>query len=246
MLAYGALLGLSLFWLLTSGLLGSKILLRLTPKSHPRIRLILWMGGLYSLMFSGLTAIMSTAVILSTSWLGLEKVSAGLDNIGYVLLVSVLPWAGLALFAGLIGLIITRFEPARQAARQTNELLSLAGKPAQDFQGLPVRVLDAGYLAAALIESSKKPMILITEEVRRRLEPREFHAVLWHEVGHAIGQHNGLNRLARVAAAFAPRLPLCRDIANAVESACEELADDFALRHVEPRDLAAAKSKFAF
>jgi len=246
MLGYGALLGLSMFWLLASGLLGPWVLHRVASKAAPRIRLVLWLAGLYSLIFSALTALTSTAIILSISWLGLDKVTAGRGNIGYILLISMLPWAGLALFAGLVGLLITRFEPARQAARQTTELLTLAGTPAGDFQGIPVRVLDAGYLAAALIDSSKKPMILLTEEVRRLLEPEEFQAVLWHEVGHAMGQHNGLNRIARVAAAFAPRLPLCRDIANAVESACEELADDFALRHVAPGDLAAAKSKFAF
>lgn len=246
MLAYGAVLAFSLGWLLASGFFGPSLLRRLPAKTHPRLRLALWLGGLYSMVFSTFTALIATAVILAVGWLGSEHISPGRDNIAYVLLISVLPWVGLAVFAAVVALIITRFEPARDAAKQTTELMQRAGTAAGSFQGVPLQLLELPYLAAALVDINRRPTIVLTSAVQEQLAPKELDAVYWHELGHAFGQHNGLNRLARVARTFAPRLPLTRDIADAVEQCCEQLADRFALKRVDAADLTAAKAKFSF
>jgi Zn-dependent protease with chaperone function len=246
MLGYGALLALSLGWLAVSGSVTPLFINRVLFRVHARLRLILWFGALYSPLFSGITAIICTGVLVTSSWFGLEHVSAGLDNLGYVLLVSVLPWIGLALLAGSLALIITRLEPARAVARETSELLRLAGKPIDVFQGLQVRLLATPHLAAALIEIDGQPNIVVTQRVLDDLGAAELEAVYWHECGHAVGQHNGLRRIAKTAIAFAPWLPLTRAMPEAVESACEELADQFALRRCDAEGLAAAKAKFAF
>jgi len=246
MLAYAAPLVLSLAWFLFSGCFGPVILNRLGPKLHPRTNVMLWLGGLFSLAFSALTALVSAAILIGASWFGLDRVTVGLGNFWYVIFLSILPWVVLGLLAGLGSYLITRFEPARKAARETNELFESSRKPLDIFHGVAIQVLEVPLLAAALVDIDRRPTILVTRGVIDSLTESELEAVYWHEVGHAIGEHNGLNRLARFATHLIPWLPLTRDIAAAVDSGCEAWADRFALAKVEPRDLASAKDKFRF
>ena len=246
MLAYAAPLVLSLAWFLFSGCFGPVVLNRLGPKLHPRADVMLWLGGLFSLAFSTLTALVSSAILIGASWFGLGRVTVELGNFWYVIFLSILPRVVLGLLAGLGSYLMTRFESARKAARETNQLFESSRKPLDIFHGVAIQVLEVPLLAAALVDIDRRPTILVTRGVIDSLTESELEAVYWHEVGHAVGEHNGLNRLARFATHLIPWLPLTRDIAAAVDSGCEAWADRFALANVEPRDLASAKDKFRF
>jgi Zn-dependent protease with chaperone function len=246
LLAYSALLALSLVWFAGSGLFGPKLLNLLPKRMHPRFRILFWLGGLYSLGFSALTAMACAGIMLAFSWNGLDQADRGLSDLWYIVLVSILPYAAFAGLGIAAALVILRLQPAREAARETSQLLKLTSRPHADFQGLPVRMLDAGFLAAALVELDRRPTILITRQALQDLTEVEIHAVYWHELGHAVGEHNGLNRIARIAGALAPGLPLTRALPEAIRSNCEEWADVFALAKADPAALASARSKFAF
>jgi len=246
MLAYVAPLVLSLVWFFFSGYFGPAILNRFASKLHPRATVMLWLGGLYSLAFSALTALVSAAILICASWFGLGRVTVGLGNFWYVILLSILPWVVLGLMAGLGSYLITRFEPARQAARATNEVFKTGRRPLDTFHGVAIQVLEVPLLAAALVDIDRRPTILVTRGVLDSLSESELEAVYWHEVGHAAGEHNGLNRLAGFASSLIPWLPLTRDVAVAVDSGCEAWADRFALTKVDPAALASAAAKFRF
>ncbi|MEN9715022.1 MAG: hypothetical protein RJA35_489 [Actinomycetota bacterium] len=246
MLGYAALLAVSLLWFLASGLFGPNLLKLLPRRLHPRSHVLFWLGGLYSLIFSGLTALLAAGVIIVVSWADLDRADRGVSDLWYIVLVSILPYVALAGVGSAIALVLTRLEPARAAAKETTELLLLASTPAGDFHGLPVSVLDAPYLAAALVDIHRRPTILITSFAKAQLLPDQLEAVYWHELGHAVGEHNGLNRIARVASALAPRLPLTRALPAAVAQLCEAWADQYALTKVNPDSLMSARALFEF
>jgi len=246
LLAYAIPLALSLIWFLVSSLLGPSLLRLLPKRLHPRFKVMLWLGGLYSMLVSVLTAIASATILIFGGWFGLKLVSAGIRNLWYVLLVSLLPWALLALTAAALAAVLTRLEPARIAARQTSQLLAHTSHALTEFHGIPVRVLELSILAATLVDTDRRPSILITRGALDSLSADELEAVYWHEFGHAVAEHNGLNRIARVSAALVPWLPLTRQLPGAVLSLCEAWADRVALQRVSAASLATARSKFTF
>jgi len=246
MLPYGCLLATALGLFLVSGFLGPQFLGFSLRNARPGLRLWAWLGGLYSLAFSSLTALACLAVLIGSGWSNSSKANRGLGDLWYLVLVSALPYIALASLGILIASAITKLQPAVAAAKETTDLLLLKSRESETFRGIPVRILEANHPAAALVVVENQPSILITRGATIDLSKEELDAVLWHELGHALGRHNSLNRLARVACVLTPWLPLTRDLSTVVEHSCEEIADRFALKHASMDALLGAKSKFKF
>ncbi|MEN9989581.1 MAG: Peptidase family [Actinomycetota bacterium] len=246
MLAYASVLVLSLGCFLISGFLGPKIIGSLPKSLKPQLRIFAWFGGLYALVFSALSVLISSLILVIDSWFSLQTVTTGSSNLGWVVLLSILPWIALGLIGAMLAAVVTRLEPALALARQTKELLRLVGKPVGDFHGLELQVLQVPVLAASLTDGDKNPRILISAEAIELLSEQELEAVYWHELGHAIGQHNGQLRIARMFGTLLPWLPLARVVATAVEISCEDFANQYALEHCDANALSSAQSKFTF
>lgn len=246
MLAYGVLLALGLGWFVLTGLFGSSVLHAVPRRIPLTLRLWLWLAGLYSLAFSALTSLVCLGILIGYSWKTLPQAGHGIGDLWYLFMVSVLPYVALALFGALAASAFTNIQPAIEAARSASELLRGVSSDLRQFQGIAIRVLETPVLVAAVVEVSRRPIILVTRGVLSELEPAELEAVYWHELGHALREHNGLGRIARFAATLLPWLPLARDAKDAVSDLCESIADQFAESQVATQTLASARAKFAF
>lgn len=245
MLNYLAVLGLSLTWFLALGF-GGKQLLRPTSRLAPRLQLALWLGALYSLVVSLLTALAASVVLVIGAWFALDTVTPGRSNLWIVVLVSLLPWITLGSLAALAATVLIRLEPALRAARTTGKMLEHRTTATDNFQGLEVMQLQAEVPLALVADRGRKPVLLISTRALALLGEDELQAVLWHEYAHAVYQHNGIKRVAATSSALAPMLPLARSLPSVVEALCEQWADAFAQTKVAAGDLAAARAKFNF
>ena len=246
MVAYGSLLALSLVWFFFTGFVGPRLISRGHSWLPSETQLWLWLGGLYSLIFSALTAAVCLGILIWNGWVSSPEAGHGVEDLWYLFLVSVLPYLALAILGALFAAAFTKLQPAIEAAKETNELLKVSSAVQTTFEGIQVRLLEIPYLAAALVEVERRPMILVTRGALNALTAEEVEALYWHEVGHGIGEHNGLTRIARFASALLPWLPLARESAGAVAKICEHLADSFAASKVGVDALKSAHEKFAF
>lgn len=245
MVDYLALLGLSLVWFLGVGFGGHR-LLALTNRLRPGRQVALWLMSLYSLVMSLLTGLASSIVLSVLAWHSLHAITPGRSNLWFVALVSILPWVTLGAIAALAGTLLTRLDPARQAARAVGELLHQRRATTSSFEGLGVQKVETEIPLALVADGGRKPMLLISTGADAVLTEAEMSAVLWHEYAHAIYQHNGIKRVAATAAALAPKLPLARLMPNAIHGLCEWWADEFALARVSEEDLTSARTKMHF
>ena len=246
MAAYGSLLAWSLLWFVFSGFLGHRLIGRVARLLPAATQLWFWLAGLYALLFSALTSVVCLGILIWNGWATSSQASHGPEDLGYLFLVSVLPYLALALLGALFAAAFTKLQPAIEAAKETSELLKLSSTEHTTFEGIQVRVLETQLLVAALVEISRTPIILVTRGALDALNTEEIKALYWHEVGHGIGEHNGLTRIARFASTLLPWLPFARESAAAVRELCEKLADKFAAERVGLSALESAHSKFTF
>jgi Zn-dependent protease with chaperone function len=246
LIAYGGILALSLVWCLLSGVFGARLLRKLAKRLSPATQLWLWFGGLYALLFSALTSTICLGVLIWYGWTISPEIDHGPGNLWYLFIISVLPYIALALVGAALAAVFTKLQPAIEAASKTNEYLKLSSGEHTEFGGIRVRVLESDILAAALVDVEHRPLILVTRGVLKSLNEHELEAVYWHELGHGIGEHNGLTRIARFASVLVPWLPLAREAGGAVSAICERLADQYAATHVGAEALESAHAKFTF
>lgn len=245
MLNYLALLGLALAWFFVVGFAGHRIL-PLAARLSPGRQVAAWLTSLYSLIVSLLTALATSIVLSVMAWHSLHTVTPGRSNLWFVILVSVLPWVTLGAISALAGALLTRLEPARQAARAVGALLHQRSATSNSFEGMDIQMVATEIPLALVADTRRRPVLLISTGAQDLLNEAEMHAVLWHEYAHAIYQHNGIKRAAATAAALAPRLPLARLMPSKIDRLCESWADEFALAKVSGEDLSSAREKMHF
>jgi hypothetical protein len=148
-------------------------------------------------------------------------------------IVTLSAWHWLALAAAVLGLlwsIGTHVLHRRRARSQLRSLLAFAGGPG------PVRTLDTPHVVA-LAADPGRPVILLSSELRRRLQPRQRRIVLAHEIAHL--RHGDLysSRLIDVLSVLHIS-PVGRKLRAAWRQSIEEHADDVVAARFSREDVA--------
>lgn len=243
---YSALLATSLLWFFSTGLFGARILKLLPSSIHPRLLLTLWFGGLYSLVVSLLSSLITGVIVMLNSYGQLHTTSVGLGNLLLVVLVSLLPWLAVALAGGTLAHTVTKWGTAITNYRSVSNYIGGLGVTLKVFRGIPVARVELEVPLALVSDEHGLSRIIMSSTALNMLSSDELNAVLWHEVGHVVGGHNSLKRVAAVAASLLGWLPLARLMVSHTHELMEQEADLVALRHIHAEVLASARSKFAF
>lgn len=243
---YLALLATSLFWFFATGFFGGFLLTRVPESIHPRVGLTLWFGAIYSLAVSLLSAILMGALVILSSYLQLHKISVGSSNFLWVVLASLLPWIALALAGGTIAYTVTKWESAVTSYRSVSGTLGELGSTIDVFRGISIARIELDVPLAMVSDKAGESRVLISSAALNLLDSHELSAVLWHELGHVVGGHNSLKRVAAIAANLLGWLPLARLTGSHTDYLMEREADLIALRNVDAAVLEAARAKLTF
>jgi hypothetical protein len=150
-------------------------------------------------------------------------------------IVALSPWHWLAVsfaFLWLLWRIGTHVLHRRRVRAQLRSLLAFAGGSG------PVRTLDTSHVVA-LAADPGRPVILLSSELRRRLQPRQRRIVLAHEVAHL--RHGDLSFSHSIEALSVLHIrPVARRLRAAWRQAIEEHADDVVAAKFGREDVAHA------
>jgi len=221
-----------------------------TPQAAAYLWLLAALGALSAVVLAGLLLLVGSshlmvdlAALLATCSMALR---AALDTptgtpgplLGLALLTAV---TGGLLVGGLVA-----GARAWRAARGHRELLALAGRSQPGLPG--VTLLDhptpLAYCLPGRVGGRPGPIVLTTATLRR-LDPGQLQAVLAHEHAHQARRHHALLLAADALRIGLPWLPAARAAHGAVARLVELAADDAAVHHHDPFQVAAALATLA-
>ncbi len=203
----------------------------------PNLGLAVWFASLLSAGLAALMAVSITVWSLLETWAALESTPSGSPGWFLVFWVSFAPWIILAAAGISLALVNLRIEPVIGAAKLTAPLFEGALRPVMTFKGIEVFEMPL----TIPIAFARNRQIVVTSTVRDVLTPDQFEAVLWHELAHIHGHHNGLRKLAGFVRTLSPRLAASEALVAEVERLCEISADKSALRHCREEVLVSAR-----
>jgi Zn-dependent protease with chaperone function len=239
----------------TLGVAAPLILGQLRRLDHaPQAAAYLWLvataGALSAVVLAGLLLIVGSsrllgdlAVLLATCTMALRAaLDAPTGTPGPLLGLALL---GLVAGGLLVGGLVAGTR-AWRAARGQRELLALAGRTQPGLPG--VTVLDHPVPLAYCLPRrlGRRPgPVVVTTATLEQLDPAQLAAVLAHEHAHQTRRHHALLLAAQALRISFPWLPAARAAHSAVARLVELAADDAAVHHHRPADVASALAKLA-
>jgi Zn-dependent protease with chaperone function len=220
----------------------------------PQATAYLWLaataGALSAVVLTGLLLIVGSsrllgdlAVLLATCSMALRAaLDAPTGTPGPLLGLALL---GLVAGGLLVGALLAGVR-AWRAARGQRELLALAGRSQPGLPG--VTVLDhpvpLAYCLPRRMNGRPGPVVVTTATLQQ-LDRAQLAAVLAHEHAHQARRHHALLLAAQAFRIGFPWLPAARAAHTAVARLVELAADDAAVHHHHPADVASALAKLA-
>lgn len=208
-------------WLLASvGLVLSTLatvaMLALPADQHPATGILRLAGGCWTALSSG----------TAPQW---RQLMAGLSVVVSVAMAARLGWS-----------VLGRLRQRRRNAPHLAQLRQLAfGAGGAE----PLWIDDARPLAMSI--GGRPGLIIMTQELRRRLSPQAVQATLEHERAHLRGRHHALLAIADTLAVAFPFCPLLRAAPQATKDLVELAADAQAARRCGPAAVHEALSRLA-
>jgi Zn-dependent protease with chaperone function len=220
----------------------------------PQATAYLWLaatgGALSAVVLAGLLLIVGSsrlltdlAVLLATCTMALRAaLDAPTGPPGPLLGLALL---GLVASGLLVGGLLAGVR-AWRAAHGQRELLALAGRSQPGLPG--VTVLDhpvpLAYCLPRRVGRRPGPVVVTTATLEQ-LDPAQLAAVLAHEHAHQTRRHHALLLAAQILRIGFPWLPAARTAHRAIAHLVELAADDHAIHHHRPADVATALAKLA-
>jgi Zn-dependent protease with chaperone function len=221
-----------------------------TPQATAYLWLAATLGALSAVILVGLLLIVGSsrllsdlAVLLATCTMALRAaLDAPTGTPGPLLGLALL---GLVAGGLLVGGLLAGVR-AWRAARGQRELLALAGRSQPGLPG--VTVLDHPVPLAYCLPrrlGGRPSAVVVTTATLEQLDPAQLAAVLAHEHAHQARRHHTLLLAVQALRIGFPWLPAARAAHTAVARLVELAADDAAVHHHHPADVASALAKLA-
>ena len=206
-------------WALSSlGLVASTLamvaMLALPADQHYATGVLRLAGGCWTALSSGTAP-------------GWRQLFAGLSLVTTAVLLARLAWS------------VSRH--LRQRRRQATHLIQLRRLAGEARGEEPLWIEDARPMAMSI--SGRPGLIIMTQELRRRLSPQAVQATLEHEKAHLRGRHHALLAIADTLSTAFPFCPLLRAAPSATKDLVELAADAQAARRCGPAAVQEALSR---
>ncbi|MCA1984817.1 M56 family metallopeptidase [Nocardioides nematodiphilus] len=208
----------------------------------PRTAMSLWIGALGSggvAMLASLGCAIWAATDLASRprQASTLSVSDALNGIGLTLVACLMTAIG----GGLIGVLAYRAAVNVTFRRQLRAGLVAAVAPTSGSRPrtAPTIVVRSDQSSAVSIPG-RKPVIVISSNLRDTLSPEHLDAVVEHERGHLVQRHHLLMQLAHLQYRCVPGLPCARSLEQSLQLLVELAADDHAARRCGRRTTATA------
>jgi Zn-dependent protease with chaperone function len=151
---------------------------------------------------------------------------------------SLVAIAALSAFLILLGLR-RGWQASRATGRVQRDWLRNARPLALPGMRLRAYAIDTEFPVVSLV-GVLRPRLFVSEKVLHACAPEELTAMVRHECGHLAARDNLKRLLARMCPIVLPPTHLSRDLDRHWHDACEEAADDYAVRASAPSALALA------
>lgn len=213
-------------------------------RSHPALGITLWIAASIGLLVSLVIAVSIGIISVVETYLSLASKADGDQDLLIILVVSFIPWVGLAGTGILIALISMRLEPMIKTARRAEEQLNIFDSTRESFRGVQVLVLpiDAPIAFAKKLEGVGK--IVVSTKTKSLLTTAELEAVLMHEIQHLRRNHLVLKKITGRISSWLPWLIFATAIHSELHELLELDADKSAAKLIDLTELDRARSKF--
>lgn len=197
---------------------------------HPNLGLAAWF---FSLLSAGVAVALALSVSITTlvsTYEQLSESSMGSADWFAALLLSFLPWLGMAAAGIALALANLRLDPLIQSAKVFHRQLGVIGRPDGEFEGVPIRLFTADAPIVFAGKFGGRSAIFISTGLKMVLSEQDLAVVLTHEFAHVRFQHNKLKAMARFIQTLTPWLRVSRALVQEVELLCEAAANRFAAK----------------
>lgn len=179
----------------------------------------------------GVSTLLSTYLQLIDAPMGSAKWTGAL-------LLSFFPWLAMAVAGIALALANLRLEPLVFNAKQFHEQLSVVGRSAGHFGGVPLKIFDSELALVFTGKSDGRQTIFTSSGLRKQLSASELEVVLTHELAHVRFRHNELKALARFIQTLTPWMRVSNALVQEVENLCEIAANKYAARRFGAEEVA--------
>lgn len=206
----------------------------------PRTAMSVWIGALGSgavAMLASLGCAIGAATVLAARprQASTLSVSAAVNGIGLTLAACIMTAVG----GGLVCVVGYRAVVGASLRRRLRADLAATLTPTSGLRAAPTVVVRSEENSAVSVPG-RRPIIVVSSNLRNTLSPGQLEAVVEHERGHLIQRHHLLMQLAHLQYRCAPVLPCARSLEQSVHLLVELAADDHAARRCGRRTTAAA------
>jgi Zn-dependent protease with chaperone function len=206
----------------------------------PRTAMGLWIGALGSggmamLASLGCAIWAATDLAARPRQASMLSVSTALNGIGLTLVACLMTAIG----GGLLGVVAYRAAIHLTLRRQLRATVAAAAAPGSGSRIAPMIVVRSEENSAVSIPG-RRPVIVVSSNLRDTLSPEQLDAVVEHERGHLVQRHHLLLQIAHLQYRCAPVLPCARSLEQSVHLLVELAADDHAARRCGHRTTATA------
>lgn len=144
------------------------------------------------------------------------------------LLLSMVPWAFLALIGVVLAWINIKLDPLFESARDIHEKLSVVGKSLQDYRGVSVHEFAEIQPLVFSTKLSGNYIIFVSSGARSKLNGEQLDVVFEHEYAHIKNRHYQIKRIAKLIRTLTPRLAASNALVSEVHLLCESSANNYA------------------
>ena len=138
---------------------------------------------------------------------------------------SLVPWAILALTGVTLAWINIKLDPMFQSAKDIHAKLAVVGTKRREYRGIPVMEFAAEFPTVFSTKHAGGFGIFISSETMRLLSDQQLDIVFEHEFAHIRNKHYLLKRVAKLIRTLTPRLAASNALESEVNILCEASAN---------------------
>ncbi len=204
--------------------------------SRPNLGIATWFLLFFSVVIAAVISIALASWSIFETYMRLQSG----EELWFTLLASIAPWILLGFAGILLALANQKLAPLFTQGKRADFLSQIAPRQRFEYRRASVYELEVpGYFAF-----TKDLGIYLSKPVFD-LPAQQLQAILRHEYGHIVLQHQKLKRITALAIQLMPWFAVSRAFSKEVDRLCELAADKYALRKVRESDLYAARALFS-